>query len=203
MDVVSESLAVQTKKKKERESERGGGSISLFHKKGSMSISMTEQGFVSSKLSKTVGCSTPKMPIDWPLQITLAHLPGKKVGSIKERNYQFFLLLLYPGEKWLTVDRLDIVSNRLVLATRLLVENLHNAVKEAVNNLKARGDIEVEGAKLPKVLGPHVLRGVLNDHVRDLEELEGKGHLLVAEGSLEHARDEGGPRLLELDGLGV
>lgn len=50
------------------------------HRNGSILISRAAQGLGNSNLLTTLGCRTPRWPIDAPLTITSAHLPEKKVG---------------------------------------------------------------------------------------------------------------------------
>ena len=56
----------------------------LHQRNGWMLISSAAHGMGRSNLLSTLGCKTPRRPMDCPLTITSAQRPGKYVGSVEE-----------------------------------------------------------------------------------------------------------------------
>ena len=60
--------------------------FSFIHRNSSTSNSRIAHGRFKSKLLTTSGCKTPMIPIGFPLAMTCAQRPGKKVSSENEKT---------------------------------------------------------------------------------------------------------------------
>ena len=117
----------------------------FFHRKHSISISTAEAGMFKSKEVNTSGCSTPSLPMTWPLTCTSAQRPGKNVESVCLCECVFWggewgrggwVNMRYKND-WCfissTVSSLDKVSTA-ILSERDL-QQLYHPIQQAMNHL--------------------------------------------------------------------
>ena len=86
---------------------------------------------------------------------------------------------------------------------RWTLQQLHDPVQQAVDDLEARRLVVEDGRQPPLVPGANLGRGVLHDDVGDLEQLERQRHVPVSLDGLQEAGEQRGPGYLELQSFGV